>query len=57
MDSIDSVFNGICTYRDWLEVIFPCFAMNILFFIGSVIALTYGFKLFYSPPSGTGSDK
>jgi hypothetical protein len=39
------------------RVIFPYFAMNILFFIGGVIALIYGFKLFYTPPSGTSSDR
>jgi hypothetical protein len=39
------------------RVIFPYFAMNVLFFIGGIIALIYGFKLFYIPPSGTSSHK
>jgi hypothetical protein len=40
------------------RVIFPYFAMNVLFFIGGIIALIYGFKLFYSQPSSvTSSNK
>jgi hypothetical protein len=39
------------------RVIFPYFAMNVLFFIGGIIALIYGFKLFYTPPSSVTSSK
>jgi hypothetical protein len=39
------------------RVIFPYFAMNVLFFIGGIIALIYGFKLFYTPPSSVISSK
>jgi hypothetical protein len=33
------------------RVIFSYFAVNVLFFVGGVIAIIYGFKLFYTPPS------
>ena len=33
------------------RVIFSNYAINILFFIGGVIAIIYGFKLFYTPSS------
>ena len=33
------------------RVIFSNYAINILFFIGGVIAIVYGFKLFYTPSS------
>jgi hypothetical protein len=39
------------------RVIFPYFAINVLFFIGGIIALIYGFKLFYTPPSSVTSSK
>jgi hypothetical protein len=39
------------------RVIFPYFALNVLFFIGGIIALIYGFKLFYSQPSSVTSSK
>jgi hypothetical protein len=39
------------------RVIFPYFAMKVLVFIGGIIALIYGFKLFYTPPSSVTSSK
>jgi len=39
------------------RVIFPYFAMNALFFIGGIIALIYGFKLFYTPPTSVTNSK
>jgi hypothetical protein len=39
------------------RVIFPYFAINILFFIGGIIAIIYGFKLFYTQPLGKTSSK
>ena len=33
------------------RVIFSNYAINILFFISGVIAIIYGFKLFYTPSS------
>ena len=33
------------------RVIFSNYAINVLFFIGGVIAIIYGFKLFYTPSS------
>jgi hypothetical protein len=37
------------------RVIFSYFAINVLFFIIGIIAIIYGFKLFYTPTSSVGT--
>ena len=55
--SLIVILSGFALIGIGWRVIFPYFAINVLFFIGGIIALIYGFKLFYTQSSSGASPR